>query len=144
MSSSVCEPITNQFGSLSLHRRSTRGVIQDYIITFSEEESNIEGVIDKTYDLFENLMHHFKDSWVKVRLISQVNYIRLNEQHEEIGQEDYHFASYCAEEVDDVQEFYRKHMIKIASRMDSFHQNGSRLVLNRINHIHIAITICRP
>ena len=144
MASSVCEPIVNHFGSLGLHRRSTRGVIQDYIITFNEEESDIEGVIDKTYDLFENLMHHFKDSWVKARLIAQVKYLRLNERHEEIGQEDYHFASCRAEEVDDAKEFYVRHITKIASRMDSFHQNGSRLVLNRIKHIHIAITICHP
>ena len=78
---------------------------------------------------------------MKARLIAQVNFLRLNETHEEIGSEDYHFASYHAEEVNDVNSFYRKHMSKIASRLDVFHQNGSRLVLNRIKHIHIAVTV---
>ena len=141
--SSQCETITNEFGNLCLHRRSTRGVVQDYIVTFDQEESDIKSVIDKSYDLFEQLMNHFKDVWVKVRLIAQVNYLRVNENHEVIGQEDFHFASYQAEEVFDTKDFYERHMAKIASRMDGFHQRGSRLLLNRFKHIHIALTVCK-
>ena len=143
MMSSQCETITNEFGNLCLHRRSTRGVVQDYIVTFDQEESDIKSVIDKSYDLFEQLMNHFKDVWVKVRLIAQVNYVRMNDQHEVIGQEDYHFASYQAEEVYNPKDFYERHMAKIASRMDGFHQRGSRLLLNRFKHIHIALTVCK-
>ena len=143
MMSSQCETITNEFGNLCLHRRSTRGVVQDYIVTFDQEESDIKSVIDKSYDLFEQLMNHFKDVWVKVRLIAQVNYLRVNENHEVIGQEDFHFASYQAEEVFDTKDFYERHMTKIASRMDGFHQRGSRLLLNRFKHIHIALTVCK-
>ena len=143
MMSSQCETITNEFGNLCLHRRSTRGVVQDYIVTFDQEESDIKSVIDKSYDLFEQLMNHFKDVWVKVRLIAQVNYLRVNENHEVIGQEDFHFASYQAEEVFDTKDFYERHMAKIASRMDGFHQRGSRLLLNRFKHIHIALTVCK-
>ena len=141
--SSQCETITNEFGNLCLHRRSTRGVVQDYIVTFDQEESDIKSVIDKSYDLFEQLMNHFKDVWVKVRLIAQVNYLRVNENHEVIGQEDFHFASYQAEEVFNTKDFYERHMAKIASRMDGFHQRGSRLLLNRFKHIHIALTVCK-
>ena len=143
MMSSQCETITNEFGNLCLHRRSTRGVVQDYIVTFDQEESDIKSVIDKSYDLFEQLMNHFKDVWVKVRLIAQVNYLRVNENHEVIGQEDFHFASYQAEEVFNTKDFYERHMAKIASRMDGFHQRGSRLLLNRFKHIHIALTVCK-
>ena len=143
MMSSQCETITNEFGNLCLHRQSTRGVVQDYIVTFDQEESDIKSVIDKSYDLFEQLMNHFKDVWVKVRLIAQVNYLRVNENHEVIGQEDFHFASYQAEEVLDTKDFYERHMAKIASRMDGFHQRGSRLLLNRFKHIHIALTVCK-
>ena len=74
-------------------------------------------------------------------MIAQVNYHRLNDQHEETGQEDYHFTSYSLEEVYDTKDFYERHMMKIASRMDAFHQNGSRLMLNRIKHIHIALAV---
>ena len=143
MMSSQCETITNEFGNLCLHRQSRRGFIQDYIVTFDQEESNIKSVIDKSYDLFEQLMNHFKDVWVKVRLIAQVNYLRVNENHEVIGQEDFHFASYQAEEVYNPKDFYERHMAKIASRMDGFHQRGSRLLLNRFKHIHIALTVCK-
>ena len=143
MTSSISEPITNEFGNLCLHRQSRRGFIQDYIVTFDQEESAIENVLGKSYDLFENLMKHFKDVWVKVRLIAQVNYLRVNENHEVIGQEDFHFASYQAEEVFDTKDFYERHMAKIASRMDGFHQRGSRLLLNRFKHIHIALTVCK-
>ena len=143
MTLSQCETITNEFGNLCLHARSKRGVVQDYIVTFDQEESNIKSVIDKSYDLFEQLMNHFKDVWIKVRLIAQVNYLRVNENHEVIGQEDFHFASYQAEEVFDAKDFYERHMSKIASRMDGFHQRGSRLLLNRFKHIHIALTVCK-
>lgn len=68
---------------------------------------------------------------------SSTNYVRLNEKHDEVGQEDYKFLSYQMEEVSCVQEFYTNHLAKIASRMDTFHQNGSRLILQHIKHIHI-------
>ena len=142
MVSSVGEIINNQFANLCFYKQSTRGVIQDYIVSFDEEECDIERVIDKSYDLFERLMEHFKDKCVKARLIVQANYLRMNEQHEKIGEEDYHFASYRAEEVLDANAFYKRHMTKIASRMDSFHQNGSRLIMNCIKHIHVAIKVC--
>lgn len=142
MASNVREPITNQYANLCFYGQSTRGVIQDYIVNFEEDESDIDGVIDKTYDLFKKLMEYFKDKCVKARLIAQVNYHRMNEQHEVIAQEDYHFASYQAEEVNDSNIFYKRHMTKIACRIDGFHQNGSRLIMNRIKHIHIALTVC--
>ena len=140
MTSSISEPITNEFGNLCLHRQSRRGFIQDYIVTFDKEESAIENVLGKSYDLFENLMKHFKDVWVKVRLIDQVIYVRMNDQHEVIGQEGYHFASYQAE-VYNPKDFYERHMSKIISRMDSFQRNDSRLMINTIKYIHIALTV---
>ena len=88
-------------------------------------------------------MERFKDKFVKVRLIAQINFLRFNEAHEVIGNEDYHLSSYQAEEVHNVEEFYQRHMCKIASRLDSFNQHGSRLMINRIKHIHISLTIAR-
>ena len=141
MTSVVRDNITNDHGNLCFHRQSLRGAVQDYIITFDKEEYDIQFMVSKTYDLFERLMDHFNDNYVKARLIAQVEYIRLNDAHEIVGYEDYHFSSYALEKVDDSKDFYERHMMKIASRMDSFHQNGSRLMLHRIKHIHIALAV---
>ena len=138
------ESIINAFGNLCFHRQSLRGAVQDYIISFNEEECDIQTMVHKTYDLFEILMQRFNDKVVKARLIAQVNYLRLNDQHEVTGEEDYHFASYSLEEVTNLKDFYERHMCKIASRMDSFHQHGSRLMISHIKHIHIALTITSP
>ena len=138
------DPVTNSFGKLCFHRQSLRGAVQDYIISFEEEECDMQSMVHKTYDLFETLIRHFNDKVIKARLIAQVNYLRLNDAHEVIGNEDYHFASYSLEEVDDPKDFYERHMCKIMSRMDSFHQNGSRLMINIIKHIHIALAIASP
>ena len=137
----VHETFKNQFGNLCFHRQSLRGAIQDYIITFDENEYEIERVVDKSYDLFNQLMMKFEDRLVKVRLIAQINFLRLNDEHEVNGNEDYHFASYHAEEVFDAKEFYQRHMCKIASRLDSFNERGSRLMINRIKHIHVSLTV---
>ena len=142
MSSAVRDSITNAYGNLCFHRQSTRGTVQDYIISFERVECDIEGVVDKTYDLFEELMERFKDTRVKARLVAKVNYQRMNDAHDIIGKEDYHFASYSLEDVYDTKDFYERHMCKITSRMDSFHHNGSRLIIHQIKHIHIQLVVC--
>ena len=131
----------NEFGKLCFHRQSLKGAVQDYVISFECELITIEDVLNKTYDLFQQLMEHFKDGNVKARLIAKVNYSRMNDKHEEVGKEDFHFASYSLEEVLETKDFYQRHMCKIASRMDSFHQHGSRLVINTIKHIHIQLVM---
>ena len=139
----VYDTFKNQHANLCFYRQSLRGVVQDYIVTFDEEEYEIERVVGRSYDLFEKLMERFKDTFVKVRLIAQINFLRLNESHEVIGNEDYHFCSYQAEEVHNAEEFYQRHMCRIASRLEAFNQNGSRLMINRIKHIHISLTMAR-
>ena len=137
----VREPMSNAFGQLCFHRQSLRGRVQDYVINFNEEQCDMETMVGKTYDLFQTLLQHFNDRQVKARLIAQVNYLRMNDQHEVTGNEDYHFASYSLELVQDPKDFYERHMNKIISRMDSFHQNGSRLMISHIKHIHIALAV---
>ena len=133
--------LTNASGKLCLHRQSLRGRVQDYIISFDEEVADIQMVVGKTFDLFQQLMTKFEEDEVKARLIAQVSYLRLNELHEIVGEEDYHFSSYQMEKVMDVPDFYNRHLAKVASRMDAFHQNGSRLLIHRIKHIHISMMV---
>ena len=136
--------LSNKFCTLRFHRESMRGLVQDYVIDFKELECDIEACVDMTSDLFVELMKHFEEDLVKARLIAEVNYLRMDDDDGNSDTEDesenYHFTSYAQEYVDDPLEFYQRHMQKIMSRMDSFHVNGSNLLLNKINHIHIAIS----
>lgn len=65
------------------------------------------------------------------RLIAKVNMIHFNTTTNETCERSYHFASYKSEIVDDCNEFYQRHMMKIASRMDSFNQNGSNCLYKK-------------
>ena len=105
--------VTNKYGKLCLHKRSKLGVFQDFMISFEENDSTIEGVLSKTLDLFQDLMRHFENQTVKARLIAQVHYVRMNDQHEIIGDEEYHFASHHSEEVFNANQFYERRMCKI-------------------------------
>ena len=109
----VHDKIANNCSNLCFHRLTVRGVVQEYIISFDKEESDIYIVLSKTYDLFEQLMEHYKTNFVKARLIAQVNYLRMNDKQEVIDDEDYHFASYRSQEVNDNYEFYSRHLFKI-------------------------------
>ena len=46
-----------------------------------------------------------------------------------------------SEKVYDVNEFFVRHMTKIASRLDSFNVNGSNLLLKNIAHVHVVLTL---
>ena len=136
---------------LFLNRYSLCGVVADYIIEFPLPETCLEDIIDKTYDLFHMLCEKYSDTRIKARLIAECEFLREKTVRDENGEqkvyniiETYHFASYSAEWVEQIScmDFYERHMQKIASRMDDFNRKGSSLKLNRIKHIHIAITAC--
>ena len=136
---------------LYLNRHSLCGVVADYIIEFPQLETCLDDIVDKTYDLFYMLCEKYSDTRIKARLIAECEFLREKTVVEENGSqkvydiiETYHFASYSAEWVEKMScmDFYERHMQKIATRMDEFNKKGSSLKLNRIKHIHIAITAC--
>ena len=45
----------NDCASLNFHKRSLKGVCEDYVISFNEEQTTIEDVLIITEDLFEQL-----------------------------------------------------------------------------------------
>ena len=130
----------NAFCTLCLHRQALGGAAQDYIISFKEDVCDIETVLGEVLDVFLELMKNFEEDLIKARLIANVNYLKINEGLVTDESVDYHFASYASEIVEDPQEFFDRHMSKILSRMDSFHENGSRLLLNKVKHLHISIS----
>ena len=130
---------------LFLNKYSLRGVVADYIIEFQGLETILDTIVEKTYDLFQMLCEQYSGTQIKARLIAECEFLRLNSETGQVSDvETYHFASYSADWVDKTScmYFYEQHMQKIASRMDEFNKNGSSLKLNRIKHIHIAITAC--
>lgn len=132
--------ICNDRCKLEFYKESVRGHVRDYIISFNDNETSIEEVIEDSYDLFKKLMETFKNKLVKVRLIAKIEFAAIKDG-KEMEIRHYHFTSYQAEYVEDCEEFFKRHMLKIASRLSEFNKNGSNLVMKRICDCHIALTI---
>ena len=135
---------SNDCASLNFYKQSSKGICQDYIISFNEEHTSFPEVLYITKDLFEQLIDKFSVYPLKARLVAKVCFIHVNNDTQESEERFYHFSSYQTENVYDPEEFYERHMLKIASRLDAFNQNGSSLLIKNIQHIHICITHIRP
>ena len=141
-----CE-VSHKCANIRFHKQSLRGSVIDLVLNFNEDETAIEGILDKTLDLFLHIHDALRTCTYKARLIAECEYHRLNVLQDVIEVASYHFASYSAETVTNAREFYARHLEKIASRMDTFHQQGSNLIFQRIKHIHIALSLqsgCLP
>ena len=124
----------------SKNTESYKNKTQDFIISFLEEQTSIENVVQVTSDLFEQLINSYDDGCrINARLVAKVSFLHFNTLTEETEERFYHFPSYSFEYVFDTQEFYKRHMEKIASRLDSFNRNGSNLLIKNIKHIHICL-----
>ena len=128
---------------LELNRYSVRGVVADYQIILPSNVTTIEEVFRKTADLFHVICLHYNSKRWKARLVALCEYERLNNEGEVIGCETYHHASYSPEWCSLVQaeEFYRRHLLRISSRIESFLRNGSSLRFVGYKHIHVAVSI---
>ena len=132
----VTETFSNEFANLCFRKESLKGVVQDYVISFNEKERDIEVVVGKTFGLVKELYQKLEGKNIKARLIAKINF--ANVSNEDIRS--YHFPSYQAELVYDIEEFFRSHMTKIASRLDAFNKRGSNLLILNIEHIHLALS----
>lgn len=131
---------TNAHACLSHHKTSIRGKIQDYVISFNQNQHDLNEIVNQTCELVEQLFSSFSGKRVSGRLIAKVNFTHFNSETGQDSNRAYHFPSYQSEEVIDVEDFFTMHMMKIASRLDSFNVNGSNLVIKNIEHIHIQLT----
>ena len=131
---------------VELNRYSANGVVVDYQIVLAEDVTDVHEVVSKTEDLFEAICLFYVGHQWKARLIAQCEYARLNNEGEVTGKETYHHASYHTEwcSILGAAEFYARHMMKIASRIEAFLRNGSSLRFERFKHIHIAVTVVAP
>ena len=138
----MMDSISNDIGELCHYKTSLRGLVEDYIITFNELQCQIDCIVNLTYDLFEKLVSEYRKrhSFLKCRIVAKVNFIHVNEVTNTQTERSYYFASCKSENVDDALQFYQSHMLKIASRLESFHENGSNLIIKNIENIHIHLT----
>lgn len=136
---------SNEDCQLNLHKYSLRGVFADYIIHFQNTETDLDLVVNKTFELFQLLCEHYSDKFTKSRLIAECEFERLDGL-KVIATETYHFASYSSERLNkyNCSEFYQRHMKKIAARLTDFNNYGSSLRLLCIKHIHISVSVCPP
>ena len=141
-----CE-VSNDCANIRFHRQSLRGSVIDLVLNFEKDETEMETILEKTLDLFLGIHEALGTCIYKARLVAECEYHRLNVLQDVVEEASYHFASYSAERVTNPRDFYARHLEKIASRMDTFHQQGSNLSFQRIKHIHIALSLqsgCLP
>ena len=73
--------------------------------------------------------------------MAKVNVIHVNELTEDISESSYFFPSFKSEYIiNDTLDFYTRHMLKIAERLEYFHANGSNFQIKYIESIHILLT----
>ena len=133
------ETFSNKHATLSLYKSSLKGSVHDYMLSFYDRETAIESIIGKTLALFQQLYDKYKP--MRARLIARINYLHINDKQDVVDNRSYYFPSYQAEVVTDIEDFITRHLMKIVSRIDQFTANGSNLLLNRIEHIHMSLTV---
>ena len=116
------------------------GRLNDYVIRFDDEQSNLHVVIEKSFAVFKMLYEKYEseDKRISGRLVALVNYIHLNDDRTV----SYYHPSYATEVINDASDFFHAHMLKIGERMESFNKNGSHLIIKNIEEIHIHINHC--
>ena len=130
--------VSNACGDLTFHKSSVKGTVRDYVITLRDkQQKHVQSMMEEACDLFTHLIEQQQEG-VLVRLVAKVNFIHMVDEDQSLRS--YHFPSYQAEPVVHFRDFFIRHMLKIAQRLDAFHHEGSHLLLPNIEHIHILLT----
>lgn len=134
--------VSNDFGNICKHGISLKGVVEDYVLTFSQKVTDMQMVIDDVSTLITLLFEKYTNTIFKARLIARVRYYRINSNKEGNDYLYIHFPSYVADVVDanNIDKWVCRHLLKIISRLDSFHANGSNLLFDSFVDLHICIS----
>lgn len=129
----------NKYATLTEYKSAFNKAAIDYVIRFQSRETSIETIIEHTCDIIKQLVdgYHTKNKTIKARLVAKVMYI--NTKTESLVS--YYHPSKQFEIVNNVEDFFYTHMLKIAERMDNFNCNGSNLLIHNIEEIHIHIDV---
>ena len=85
-------------------------------------------------------MKTFNGKFVTGRLVAKVNFIHFNRETDKNEERAFHFSSYQSENINN-ETYFKRHMAKIASRLESFNANGSNVLIKSIEHIHIHVLL---
>lgn len=136
-----CKAFTckNEYALLKYHRQSLLGAVIDFKITFNTDETAVEEIMKITSDLFQSLCDEFTkhDATLKADLAAKVRYWRVSTDMEE----SYWHASSPSETVENPVEFFKKHMLKIGTRIDKMNERGSMLMIVAIEEIHARLSV---
>lgn len=132
----------NDFANVCEYKTNLKGRLTDYIISFHRDEGCIESLPQYIYELFLSVLALYGEHDVMGRLVAKVNFTHVNQLTGEETVRAFHFPSYTTERIYDPHDFFQRHMLKIAERLDSFSVEGSHLILKNISHVHVHITKC--
>lgn len=136
---STCETFTcsNDHAKLRHHKSSLRGTVTDFIITFNDEETSADIIVEIASNLFVSLCESFNGKRLKGDLCAKVRYLRCK-----TGKEDSYFhASTPCEDVNNPVQFFKEHMLRIGVRIDKMNHLGSMLLILAIEEIHIRLGV---
>lgn len=132
---------SNEEATLTLYKDVLQGQHQDYVIRFNHEQQSIEEVIQISSDIVKLLIDEFhqKDKTIKGRLVARMCYIRINKENDTADEITHYIPSYRSEIIDNAQDFFITHMMKIGQRMENFNANASNLIIHNISEIHLHV-----
>ena len=125
----------NEHFTLSLHKECFGGAAQDFVMRFKRRETSIEEIISISSDIVKQVIEIYqrKRKVVSGRLVARVVYSSVHKKEPII----YYHPSFQMERIHDAEDFYMRHMLKIVNRMDTFNHEGSNLVIEKIDEIHL-------
>ena len=125
----------NEDITLSLHKECFGGAAQDFVMRFKKRETSIKDIVSISSYVVKQVieMYQRKRKVVFGRLVARVVYTTIHSKEPVV----YYHPSYRMERIHDAEDFYRRHMLKIVNRMDTFNHEGSNLVIEKIDEIHL-------
>ena len=130
---------SNDFATLTEYKSSFRKRLVDYVIRFHSEQNDIHVVIKRSFAIVKQLIEQYQreDKTIKGRMVALVNYVHTVKE----TSVSYYHPSFQCEIIDNAEDFFYTHMLKIVERMENLNHNGSNLLIKNIQEIHLHITV---
>ena len=128
----------NKDATLTLYKEAFKRTCLDYVIRFHDLQTQIEKTIPLAFDLVKQLIEnlHREDKRISGRLVALVCYSREDENKKV----NVFHPSFKSEIIEDAEDFFIRHMLKIAERIEQFNREGSKLMIEGISEIHLHVT----
>ena len=129
----------NEDITLSLHKECFGGAAQDFVMRFKKRETSIEDIVSISSNVVKQVieMYQRKRKVVFGRLVARVVYTPIHSEEPVV----YYHPSYQSERIQNAEDFYTRHMMKVVQRMDKFNREGSNLIIENIDEIHLHFSL---